>query len=116
VTRVDREIARLEIPLPRVWLDRLQSLAREQGKSIEEITREAIATYLGVSSLEMEIIDLKREMKAVSSLSMQISDLNRRLCQLEAGSLPIRPIAVDSEDDGEYEDEPDEILNDFLQG
>jgi hypothetical protein len=109
---VNREIARLETTLPRPWLDRLQTLARDQGKSLEEVTREAIATYLGLSPLEMEIAALKLQIGEIAGLSTQIAALHLRLSRLEGRTLPPTPPAPMEEE--EYDDEPDEVLNDFL--
>jgi hypothetical protein len=109
---VNREIARIETTLPRPWLDRLQTLARERGKSLEEVSREAIASYLGISPLEMEIADLKLQIGEFTKLSSQIASLHLRLSRLEGRTLlPTPPAPVPEE---EYDDEPDEVLNDFF--
>ncbi|MEG3436125.1 ribbon-helix-helix protein, CopG family [Pannus brasiliensis CCIBt3594] len=111
------ETARLETTLPRPWLDRLRAIARERGQSIEEVTRQAIAAYLGISPIEMEIATLRLEIGEISKLSTQIAALHARLSLLEGRALMRTPsTAVESGEEDDYEDEPDEILNDFLPG
>jgi hypothetical protein len=112
---VNFESVRIETHVPRPWLERLRTIAGERGKTLEEITREAIAAYLGISPVEMEITDLKFQIGELTKLSSQIASLNLRLSLLEGRSLAPNPPAVSESDEEEEFDEPDEILQDFLR-
>jgi outer membrane murein-binding lipoprotein Lpp len=137
----NRDEARLEANVPQAWIEQFETLAKQNGRSVCELVREALARYLGISgqqpatsldrlsselkTFKAELAELTQKVNALSEKSYLITTMSARLTTLE------RAIALDNSmqttasttpsqsmdaDDNDYDDEPDEILTDFLMG
>lgn len=101
--------------IPQEWLAKIELLAKERKTEPNKIIYEALGRYLGENAntddsrlniLEVELTMLKRQ---VAELTILVK--NRQLSPL--GMSPeVQPNVED--DDDFIEDEPDEILYDFL--
>ncbi|MEA5421053.1 hypothetical protein VB712_17645 [Spirulina sp. CCNP1310] len=105
------DLIKVHCEIPLLWKSKLERLAAERKIAPTDLMREAIATYLGeaigphtarLDSLEAEVAALRN---AVQSLTRPIPT---------PPQLPM-PFSLHSPltDD---EDEPDEVLYDFLEG
>ncbi|MGB0562280.1 MAG: hypothetical protein ACPGVO_10800 [Spirulinaceae cyanobacterium] len=125
------DIATVQVSMPIAWLSQLQQLAQQRDRATSDLLQEAIAQYLGVPLPQREerLHQLEAEMVAIKR---QLAGLNRQLSQgqqpttVRAEILEVsgdRPAAPenwvdngpnDEPDHYETDDEPDEILYDFL--
>ncbi len=124
------EKATFTCQIPLAWKEKIEQIAATRNKRNEEIVQEAIAQYLGEDILNNEnrLVALQAEVntqqKELNQLSTTVKNLQQRL-QAAATmiSIPdpvsvvsppkIAPVQLDDDDDL-IEDEPDEILYDFL--
>ncbi len=123
--------------VPSQWREKYEALARDAGISLTEVVRDALAQYIGahnkssalVSPLELlqsQITTLREQVEELMLYKNQMRELSIRLSVLEQGITKIQTELVPSgtisvsdavliDPDEEYfEDEPDEILTDFL--
>jgi hypothetical protein len=101
--------------IPQEWQAKIELLAKERKIEPNKIIYEALGQYLGenantddsrLNALEVEVTMLKRQLAELTILVK-----NRQ--SISSGMLPeVQPNAED--DDDFIEDEPDEILYDFL--
>lgn len=123
------ENSMVSCPIPLDWQAKIEVLATQRRKSPEEIVYEAIAHYLGenaltsdnrLSALEVEVSSLHG---LVAELSSTVKDLQQGLVTAAssisvAETKTVNPTQVlqkvDPDLDEDIEDEPDEILYDFL--
>ncbi len=105
------DLIKVHCEIPLLWKSKLERLAAERKIAPTDLMREAIATYLGeaigphtarLNALEAEVVALRG---AVQSLTRPIA----------MAPQPPTPFSLHSAltDD---EDEPDEVLYDFLEG
>lgn len=112
------------------WQNKIEKIAADRNKSSEEIIAEAIALYLGevgvnssdrLLALEGEVAVLKQMLSqfntTVTLLQQQqaISNTDPQLNTNSTLPLPFPQPLVDSSLEEEIEDEPDEILYDFIE-
>lgn len=126
--------------VPQEWLNQFEELAKQTGRSLTELVREALAQYIGVQenlssgvsqlkAFEAELALLKQKVASLESYKHQVTQLTLRLGAIEqvmvqaqtqaitpstssfSDSLLIETGAIDDVDD-----EPDEVLRDFLPG
>ena len=127
-----REKAVISCEIPVDWQAKIDKLATARSKSSEQIFYEAIALYLGEDianfdnrfhSLEQEVSTLK---DTITQLTVLVQDLQQKLTTAAAiintqsiQSPPISqnppPVPSPNFEEAELEDEPDEILYDFLE-
>ena len=128
----------LNLKLPEEWHKKLSTLAAEKDKSMTELMIQIINEYLGSNSLEksdLQDINLDKIVQECQELSDRLTVLENRDNQLEkleerfvimeklmdsiqrqitvrdyAGKIPAHSMA----EPDDFEDEPDEILTDFL--
>lgn len=117
--------------VPRAWVDRFEAIASQTGRSRDELVRAALGQYLGIDrdwavTDDPELKALRTELEALRSETLrdrrQLHALTIRLNTFErlfsadkvapASKEAIAPLFPD--DDEEIDDEPDEILFDFL--
>jgi hypothetical protein len=101
---------------PQPWQEKIREIAACRNRTSEEIVHEALAQYLGepTSTLPPRLRAVEIEVQQLQTI---IQDLQQRLQQaatvITFPPSPQTPLATSDEDD-ELEDEPDEILYDFL--
>ncbi|WP_013322874.1 ribbon-helix-helix protein, CopG family [Gloeothece verrucosa] len=126
--------------VPQEWINQFEKLAQQSGRSVTELVRDALAQYIGidassskvVSQLEQVQIELKLLRQKIAEMELyktQIRELSVRLAAVEQSrgkerSQFLSPnslsfsqsslIKSETEEDEDYEDEPDEVLTDFL--
>ncbi|AFY78771.1 MAG: ribbon-helix-helix protein, CopG family [Hydrococcus sp. C42_A2020_068] len=136
----NRDEATLEVNVPQAWIEQFETLANQSGRSASELVREALARYLDISgqqpatsldrlsselkTFKAELAELTQKVNALSEKSYLITTMSARLTTLERaislGNLKqtttSTPCQLMDTDDDDYDDEPDEILTDFLMG
>jgi predicted transcriptional regulator len=122
------EKAIVSCQIPQDWKVKIEHLATERKKEPSQIIYEALAQYLGqevnrnesrLNTLEAEITTLRG---SISQLELIVKHLQQRSHVVAAGSnsstVSVNPSPIQSVqpfiDDDLMEDEPDEILIDFL--
>lgn len=123
--------ATVQLQLPIAWLTKIQHLAEQRERSSEEVLQGAIAQYLGVPLPDQEsrITQLEADIRA---LNRQIRQLSTTLSQIQLSAIdttvassPIDAADMDTVEtvrsqpsgnwiDDDTDDEPDEVLYDFL--
>ncbi|MFB2835950.1 hypothetical protein [Floridanema evergladense] len=109
------EKVKVSCKIPQEWEAKIELLAKERKTQPSKIIYEALAQYLGenantddsrLNALEVEVTMLKR----------QIAELTILVRNRQPNSLTKLPeVPANVEDDHDFiEDEPDEILYDFL--
>lgn len=134
----DQKKTKLGVKIPQNLASKYEKLAKETGKSVNELVQEALAQYIGIkdkpplnsANLEeskSELTLLKHRVTEIELYKTQIRDLSFRLSVLEQGmskmqtqmisshqlSAPVLDVKNSPEDE-DTEDEPDEVLTDFL--
>lgn len=121
--------SRISCDVPSQWKIKMEEIAAARNKTSEEILSDAIALYLGedieitstrIKLLEAEVSTLRQNM---AQLTATVNDLQQRLTTaasiMSVSSSPLKITAPVSETTPsfyeEMEDEPDEILYDFLE-
>ena len=117
--------------IPNHWQAKLDELGNARGKSTSQIVYEAIAIYLGedVSTLDDRLIAMEEEVSRLNTsleqLTSTVQNLQQKLVTaasiigaVETNSLGNNYQLVESSsnsDEEAWDDEPDEILYDFLE-
>lgn len=136
---MDRKKPSAIAKVPQEWVEQLETIAKQTGQSVNDLVREAIAQYLGVEKfsfstppdwerlnaelttyktqleeLNQKIDDLSTYSQLVTTLQMRLTALEGRVIQnnQDEAIVTSSPELDINEDD--YDDEPDEILFDFL--
>lgn len=115
--------------IPSDWKKKIKRLAAERSQSSEEIIYEAIASYLGetTSKTNSRIDTLEKEVSLLHSTIAQLSSSIKKLQQQAIAAASTNNLystsaterqrtiaALEFDEDDGVEDEPDEILYDFL--
>ncbi len=127
------ETTTIEIIVPQEWANQLNQYSLETGRSVAELVQEAIGQYLKTiptslnpnsenledSRIEQELLILQQKVQSLELLFHQVSKLEAKITSIEKIIIPEVPITSDSTfaqllTDDSDEDEPDEILTDFL--
>ncbi|NJL82005.1 MAG: hypothetical protein HC890_01660 [Chloroflexaceae bacterium] len=115
------ETVRLETAVPLTWIEQLAALARQRGCDVSDLVRQALSEYLQASdrppalpkeltALQKKVATLERYGSDIQSLSLRLATLERLVIPRTPSPQPIPP----SEAIPVLEDEPDEVLVDFL--
>lgn len=126
----------LSVVVPAAWVAQIDGIAAETERSRAEICREAIARYLTVAagerdeiaSLKAELSALQQQLARLDAIEAALARLSRRQDTLERSTPASDPSPrsqaaaapataappADAEDWGLFDDEPDEVLADFL--
>lgn len=120
------QVANLSLNLPDEWLDELAKISLQKEQNIEELVKDIIGQYLTIDVEPLKIEEILQKNKAIEgrlkvleNKNQQIEKLVNRLSILEklVASLQINkslaPVQF-SQNCDDIEDEPDEILTDFL--
>ena len=137
----DHQEIPLEIAVPQGWYAKLEDLAKQTGRSQTELVQEALAQYLEVTAaqrspvlvqiehFESELANLRQKVtelepykQQVGKLLVRLEAVERKLSQVEKQDTPPLPfeneparnLSVEEADDDDFDDEPDEVLTDFL--
>ena len=123
------ENTQVSCQVPFDWKAKIERLAVLRGKTPEEIIYEALGQYLGeeqstnetrFNTLEVEVSSLNTN---IASLTSTVKDLQQRLVTAasiisipETNSIPVPKMLqnINSMYQEDLEDEPDEILYEFL--
>ncbi|MEA5470942.1 hypothetical protein [Spirulina sp. 06S082] len=110
------------------WQDKIQKIAADRNTSQAEIIGEAIALYLGEvgANSSDRLIKLEGEVAVFKQMLSQLNVTVTRLQQqVNLGSIPRSPVSQPrfenaiaeelKEMEEDIEDEPDEVLSDFLE-
>ncbi|HEY9866583.1 MAG TPA: hypothetical protein V6D21_20585 [Candidatus Obscuribacterales bacterium] len=127
------EITKIETTVSSEWAEQLHQLSLETGNSLEELVQEAIGQYLDKTrvflssqsvdleyfNLQKELLDLQGKVESLKPLLNQVAKLEAKIVTLEkivAPELSLSPSSTFSQllTDDNDQDEPDEILTDFL--
>jgi hypothetical protein len=127
------ETTTIETIVPQEWANQLNQYSLETGRSVAELVQEAIGQYLKTiptslnpnsenledSRIEQELLILQQKVQSLELLFHQVSKLEAKITSIEKIIIPEVPITSDSTfaqllTDDSDEDEPDEILTDFL--
>jgi len=115
--------------IPSGWKKKIKHLAAERSQPSEQIIYEAIAQYLGenTSKTNSRIDTLEEEVSELYSTIAQLSSSIKKLQQQAIAAASMNPltgtptterqrtiVALEFDEDDGVEDEPDEILYDFL--
>lgn len=124
--------------VPQEWIDKFELLAKHRGRSVSELVRDALAQYIGIDESSSKIVSqlaqfqaelklLKQKITEVELYKTQIKELSVRLAVVEqnmgkaqsqlfsSNSSSSEAWLIDNEIDEDYiDDEPDEVLTDFL--
>ncbi len=109
--------------IPLQWLRQLEHLAYTKDSTVSEVIRDAIEQYLTtindsnpeLTQLKQQLQQLSQKVQTLSIAQEKFNSLDLRVCILEKRVLPPQlPLAVQTEEEEDTEDEPDEILSDFL--
>ncbi len=127
------ETTTIETTVPQELADQLNQYSLETGRSVAELIQEAIYQYLETiktslklnsqnledSTINQEILILQKKVQSLELLFHQVSKLEAKITSIEKIIIPEVTITSDSTfaqllTDDSDEDEPDEILTDFL--
>ncbi len=128
------ENTKIEITVSPEWADQFNQLSLETKRSVEELVQEALGQYLEQSqtsllsnspaiessSLSKELSILKQRVQSLELLLNQVAKLESKISALEKIVIPeisIPPHSTFAQlltNDDEDDDEPDEVLTDFL--
>ena len=124
---------KIEITVSSEWAEQFNQLSLETGHSLEELIQEAIGQYLDKTrvflsshsidleyfNLQKELLNLQEKVESLKPLLNKVAKLEAKIVALEKIVIPelsISPSSTFSQllaDDND-QDEPDEILTDFL--
>lgn len=120
----------ITLDLPIKWKAKIDDLAREKNESLSNLITDIIGQYLGynlddinVNRLQENYQDLSQRLKVLEGKDYQIERLQNRLNIMEKLIASLQTQVISRSLDGlsysvsieeEIEDEPDEILTDFL--
>lgn len=127
------ETTTIETTVPQELAHQLNQYSLETGRSVAELIQEAIYQYLETiktslklnsqnledSTINQEILILQKKVQSLELLFHQVSKLEAKITSIEKIIIPEVTITSDSTfaqllTDDSDEDEPDEILTDFL--
>ena len=128
------ENTKIEITVSPEWADQFNQLSLETKRSVEELVQEALGQYLEQSqtsllsnspaiessSLSKELSILKQRVQSLELLLNQVAKLESKISALEKiviHEISIPPHSTFAQlltNDDEDDDEPDEVLTDFL--
>lgn len=121
------QTANLYLNISDEWLEKLDTIALEKEQNIEELVLDIIGNYLSETKLTLEnnqllekYEQLSQRLETLEKKDYQIERLSTKLDILEklVATLQTKTIQEnsnnDQEWDDEFEDEPDEVLTDFL--
>lgn len=116
-----QEKSKVSCEIPQKWRGKIERLAAERNIHQSQIIYEALAQYLGenantneslLNALEAEITILKRQ---VAGVTMLVTGLQKRSFGTNPPLEKLAQVQPRADEDDDYiEDEPDEILYDFL--
>jgi hypothetical protein len=104
------------------WQEKIAQIASDRQKTSEEVVQEAIALYLGevavnsgdrLLALEKEVTLLKQTINQLHTLITVIRQ--QQLKDTSSQKIPVPETILIPETDEDMEDEPDEILYNFLE-
>jgi hypothetical protein len=132
----------LETTVPQAWVNQLETLAQQKDSSVSQLIRAALAQYLGIEDVhsvpnfslkeyKSELRELKTKITELEAYRYQVKEMNIRLSVMEqnitklqrqnigihhsfSSEAMILDATLDYDDDDYYEDEPDEILTEFI--
>lgn len=120
----------ITLDLPIKWKAKIDNLAQEKNQSLSNLITDIIGQYLGdnlddinVNRLQENYQDLSKRLKVLEAKDYQIERLQNRLdimekliasLQTQVISRSLDSLSYSVSIDEEIEDEPDEILTDFL--
>lgn len=120
----------ITLDLPITWKAKIDNLAQEKNESLSNVITDIIGQYLGdnlddinVNRLQENYQDLSKRLKVLEAKDYQIERLQNRLdimekliasLQTQVISRSLDSLSYSVSIDEEIEDEPDEILTDFL--
>jgi len=112
----------MQVNISRDWQEKIGKIASDRQKSSQEVVQEAIALYLGevaansgdrLVALEQEVIRLRQ---MVNQLHTTVTVMRKQqLSETSHQNPPVSGTVLMPETDEDMEDEPDEILYDFLE-
>ena len=124
---------KIETTVSPEWAAQLNQLSLETGHSLEELIQEAIGQYLDKTrgflssqsvdleyfNLQKELLNLQEKVESLKPLLNQVAKLEAKIFALEKIVIPelsISPSSTFSQllTDDNDQDEPDEVLTDFL--
>ncbi|AFZ47686.1 hypothetical protein Cyast_1730 [Cyanobacterium stanieri PCC 7202] len=120
------QTANLYLNISDEWLEKLDKIALEKEQNIEELVLDIIGNYLSESKLTLEnnqllekYEQLSQRLETLEKKDYQIERLTTKLDILEklVATLQTKNTQEDNDNgewDDEFEDEPDEVLTDFL--
>lgn len=127
------ETTTIETTVSQELADQLNQYSLETGRSVAELVQEAIYQYLETiktslklnsqnledPTINQEILILQKKVQSLELLFHQVSKLEAKITSIEKIIIPEVTITSDSTfaqllTDDSDEDEPDEILTDFL--
>jgi len=120
--------ANLSLNLPDEWLENLDNIAAEKNQNIEELILEVIGDYLKSDNNKLSFKEILKEQKQLSKrletlekkdyqierLTTRLDILEKLISMLQTEGVKTKKYDRDSFDDDNFEDEPDEVLTDFL--
>lgn len=120
----------ITLDLPLEWKEKIENLALEKQQSLSELITNIIGEYLGynlddinINRLQENYHELSQRLKVLEGKDYQIERLQNRLnimeklvasLQSQVISRPLDRLSHGMIMDEEIDDEPDEILTDFL--
>jgi len=120
--------ANLSLNVPDEWLENLDNIAAEKNQSIEELILEVIGDYLKSDSNKLSLKEIFKEHQELSKrleilekkdyqidrLTTRLNILEKLISVLQTEGVKTKKYNRDSFDEDDFEDEPDEVLTDFL--
>lgn len=120
--------ANLSLNVPDEWLENLDNIAAEKNQSIEELILEVIDDYLKLDSSKLSLKEIFKEHQELSKrleilekkdyqidrLTTRLNILEKLISVLQTEGVKTKKYNRDSFDEDDFEDEPDEVLTDFL--
>ncbi|MDT9255849.1 MAG: ribbon-helix-helix protein, CopG family [Limnospira sp. PMC 1254.20] len=116
----------LTVTVSQELMQEIEQKSQENGHSITQLVQEAIREYLALNNatdielLRRQIIELQRQLLTLEKIPQYLTAVETRVAILERrlGSVSITnqrsSLPTVAADDEDFDDEPDEILTDFL--
>ncbi|BAQ66892.1 hypothetical protein [Geminocystis sp. NIES-3709] len=120
----------IKLDLPSEWLDKIENLAKEKQQPLDQLITDILGQYLGynlentrLDRLEKQHQDLTNRLETLEDKDYQLEKLQYRFEIIEKLIASLQTQVISRPLDlinhslmiEEVEDEPDEILTDFLQ-
>ncbi|MDJ1178488.1 hypothetical protein PJF56_06395 [Roseofilum sp. BLCC_M91] len=112
----------MQINISQSWKQKIAKIASDRQKTSQEVVQEAIALYLGevaansgdrLVALEQEVILLRQMVNQLHTTTTVMRQ--HQLSTPSSQQTPVSETLFMPEIDDDIEDEPDEILYDFLE-